>query len=137
MGLVKFFCGTESGDEGPEGVMSRRVQRVVCVVDRGGVPVVTSYDDSTRSRIFTLLDEIRFGETLPFVCCPELLSEVIVADATGVDDGIWGQDILGKSETMERSDARANWGRTAAPRAAFCAAPPATKTTLCSVTISS
>ena len=63
---------------------------------------MTSDDDSTRSRLFTLLDEIRFGETLPFVCCPELLGEVIVADATGVDDGIWGQDILGESEIIER-----------------------------------
>ena len=59
-------------------------------MDRGGIPVVTSDDDSTRSRLFTLLDEIRFGETLPFVGCPELLSKVIVTDTTGVDDGIWG-----------------------------------------------
>jgi len=71
-------------------------------VDRGGVPVVTSDDDSTRSRPYILIDEIRFGETLPFVRCPELFSKVIVADATGVDDGIWGQDILGESEIIER-----------------------------------
>ena len=71
-------------------------------MDRGGVPVVTSDDDSTRSRLFTLLHEIRFGETLPFVRCPELFGEVIVADATGVDDRIWGQDILGECEIIER-----------------------------------
>ena len=49
------------------------------------IPVMTSYDDGTCSRLFTLLDEIRFGESLPFVCRLELLSEIVVADAAGVD----------------------------------------------------
>ena len=46
---------------------------------------MASYDDGTRPRLFTVLDEIRLGETLPFVCRLELFSEIVVADATGVD----------------------------------------------------
>jgi hypothetical protein len=57
---------------------------------------MTSDDDGTRPRLFALFDEIRFGETLPLVCCLELLSEIIVAHATGVDDRLWGQHILEK-----------------------------------------
>jgi hypothetical protein len=49
------------------------------------IPVMASYDDGTCPRLFTVLDEIRFGETLLFVCRLELLSESVVADATGVD----------------------------------------------------
>jgi hypothetical protein len=55
---------------------------------------MTGDDDSTRSRLLTLLDEIRLGETFSFVCCPELLCEVIIAYATGINDGIWRKHIL-------------------------------------------
>jgi hypothetical protein len=88
---------------------------------------MTCDDDSTRSRLFTLLDEIRFRKTFPFVCCPELSRKVIIAHATGIDDGIRGQHILAKGRiSKDDLDGRQMGGRTAAPRAAFCAAPPAT-----------
>jgi hypothetical protein len=67
---------------------------VACGVDNGGIPVVTSDDNGTCARLFTLLDEIRFGETLPFVCCLELLGAVVIAHAPGVDDGVWGEYVL-------------------------------------------
>jgi hypothetical protein len=51
---------------------------------------MTCDDDGTRPRLFTLLDEIGFGKTLPLVCCLELLSEIVVTYATSVNDGIWG-----------------------------------------------
>ena len=60
--------------------------------------MVTSDDDGTRARLFTLLDEIRFGETLPFVCCLELLCAIVIAHAPGVDDGVWGEYVLGQRE---------------------------------------
>ena len=91
--------------------------------------MMTSDDDGTRSRLFTLLDEIRFGETLPFVCRLELLGETVVADATGVDHGVWRQHVLGeerRSLQKDENEERRNVEHTAAPRAAFCAAPPAT-----------
>jgi hypothetical protein len=59
------------------------------------------YDDGTCPRLFTLLDEIRLGETLPFVCFLELLSETVVADATGVDHGVWRQHVLGEKGRRE------------------------------------
>jgi hypothetical protein len=55
---------------------------------------MTGDDNGTCPRLFTLLDEIGFGETLPLVCSLELLSEFVVADATGVDDGFWRQHVL-------------------------------------------
>jgi hypothetical protein len=58
------------------------------------IPVMASYDDGTCPCLFTLLDEIRFGETLPFVCRLELLSEIVVADGTGVDHGVWREHVL-------------------------------------------
>ncbi len=58
------------------------------------IPVVTGDDNGTCARLFTLIDEIGFGETLPLVCGLELLSEFVVADATGVDDGVWRQHVL-------------------------------------------
>jgi len=55
---------------------------------------MASDHDGTCARLFAFLDEIRLGETLPFVRCLELLSEVIITYATGIDNGIGGQHIL-------------------------------------------
>lgn len=90
---------------------------------------MASYDDGTCPGLFILLNEIRFGETLPFVCRLELLSEIVVANATGVDHGVWRQHVLGgerRRRLKGRQWGKANVEHTAAPRAAFCAAPPAT-----------
>lgn len=65
------------------------------------IPVMASYDDGTSPSLFTLLDEIRFGETLPFVCLLELLSEIVVANAACVDHGVWRQHVL-KDEIQRR-----------------------------------
>jgi hypothetical protein len=81
VGIVKFLCSAKSGDERPE----RNSGQKACGVWSRYIPVMASYDDGTCPRLFTLLDEIRFGETLPFVCRLELLSEIVVTDATGVD----------------------------------------------------
>ena len=62
------------------------------------IPVMASNNDGTCSRLFTLLDEIRFGETLLFVCRFELFSKIVIADATGVDHGVWRQHVLGGRE---------------------------------------
>jgi hypothetical protein len=61
-------------------------RRVWSEIDGDEVPMMTSDDDSTRSSLFTLLNKIRFSETLSFVCCPELFSKVVVTHATGIDD---------------------------------------------------
>ena len=91
------------------------------------IPVMAGYDDGTCPRLLILLDEIRLGETLPFVCRLELLSEIVVADATGVDHGVWRQHVLVERRRLKDENGNmANVEHTAAPRAAFCAAPPAT-----------
>ena len=70
------------------------VSEVTCGVDIDGIPVMASDHDGTRPCLFTLLDEIGFGKTLPFICCPELLSKLVVTHAASVNDGIWGQHVL-------------------------------------------
>ncbi len=55
---------------------------------------MTSDDDCARSRLLTTLNEIGFCETLPFVRRPELLGELIIADAASIHDGIGGKYIL-------------------------------------------
>ena len=47
---------------------------------------LTGDNDGTHPRLLTLLDEIRFGETFPSVCLPELFGKVVIAYATGIDD---------------------------------------------------
>jgi hypothetical protein len=64
-------------------MISKRVRREL---DEDGVPVMTGDDDSTRTRLCALLDKISLGEAFPFVCCPELFSEIIAAYATGIDN---------------------------------------------------
>jgi hypothetical protein len=85
--------------------------------------MMTSDDDCTRSRLLTLLDEIGFCETLSFVRLPELLGELVIADAASINYGIGWQHIL---KCIRRGGGVKEKGLTAAPRAAFCAAPPAT-----------
>lgn len=60
-----------------------------------------------------------------FVGCLQLLSKLIVTDTPGVYDGVGRQNVLRMtvSNTHSVSDVKR---RTAAPRAAFWAAPPAT-----------
>ena len=53
-----------------------------------------SDDDCARSRLLTVLDEIGFCEALSFVRLPELLGELVVADAASIHDGIGGKHIL-------------------------------------------
>lgn len=87
------------------------------------LPVMTSDNDCTRSRLLALLDKIGFCETLSFVRRPELLGKLIIADAASIHYGIGRQHIL----RCFRSRGGVKKKRlTAAPRAAFCAAPPAT-----------
>ncbi len=62
--------------------------------------MMASYDNGTCPSLFTLLDEIHFGETLPFVCRFELFSEIVVTDATGVDHGVWRQHVLGERRRL-------------------------------------
>jgi hypothetical protein len=76
--------------------------------------------------LFTLLDEIRLGEAFPFICFLELLSELVITHATSIDDGIRRQGVLRERELRKLERGGVGRRHTAAPRAAFCAAPPAT-----------
>ena len=63
------------------------------------VPVMASDHDGTRPCLLTLLDEIGFGKTLPFICRLELFSEIVVTHAAGEDDGVRRQQVLAVRET--------------------------------------
>ncbi|SRR6266446_6122892 len=64
---------------------------------------MTGDDDGTCPGLFTLIDEISFGETLSFVCFLELLSKLVVAYATGVDHGVWREHVLGERRFRNES----------------------------------
>ena len=91
-------------------------------------PVVASDDDRARARLLALLHEVRLVEALALVGRLELLREIVVADAAGVHDRVWGEDVLDMGVCVSALGRRTRvlGTRTAAPRAAFCAAPPAT-----------
>lgn len=120
VGLFELLCGAQSGDERPGARSARAGGHAHLTVT---LPVMTSDNDCTRSRLLALLDEISFCETLSFVRRPELLGKLVIADAASVHYGIGGQHIL---RCIRRRGGVKKKGLTAAPRAAFCAAPPAT-----------
>ena len=58
------------------------------------VPVVSGDDYTAGTGLLALLDEVDLVEALTLVGSLELLSEVIVTDAAGVDDRVRGQNVL-------------------------------------------
>ena len=56
--------------------------------------VMTGDDDRARTRLLALLHEVDLVEALALVRRLELLRERVVADAAGVDDRVWGEDVL-------------------------------------------
>lgn len=89
--------------------------------------MVARDDDGARAGLGALFDEEDGVEALARVRGAELLREVVVADAAGVHDRLGREDVLrAGSRSGGRARRRRCAGRTAAPRAAFCDAPPAT-----------
>lgn len=82
-------------------------------------------NDGAGTSLLAFLDEVCVLKTFAFVGCLQLLSKLIVTDTSGVYDGVGRQNVLRMtvSNTHSVSDVKR---RTAAPRAAFWAAPPAT-----------
>lgn len=56
--------------------------------------MVPSDNDSASTSLFPLFDIVNIIEALPGVSDLELLSQIIVADASGVHHGFWGEDVL-------------------------------------------
>lgn len=57
-------------------------------------PMVASDNDRARAGFFALLDLVDLAKTLAFVCCLELLRELVVADATRVYDRVGRKNVL-------------------------------------------
>ena len=113
--------------------LGRREVRLLELLRRGEVrderAVVASDDDGARTRLFTLLDEVALVEAFARVRCLQLLCELVIADAADINDGVRREDILNDEweELVTLSEDVDEQGKhTAAPRAAFWAAPPAT-----------
>ena len=71
--LLELLCRGKRGDEGA---------------------VVARDDDRARAGLLALLDEVDLVKALALVRLLELLREIVVADAAGVDDRVWGEDVL-------------------------------------------
>lgn len=80
------------------------------------VPVVPSYDNSASTGFFALFDEVDVFETLPSVSFPELLSQVVVANATGIHHGSWREDVLLVFEPVIRMDVEPDSATGGAPQ---------------------
>ena len=85
-------------------------------------------DDGACARALALLDHVALVEALALVRGLELLGELVVADATSVNDRARWEDVLVMVDENGWSpeNGRGMNARTAAPRAAFWDAPPAT-----------
>ena len=80
---------------------------------------MASDNDTARAGLLALLDLVDVGEALAAVGSAELLSEVIVADAAGVDDEVGRQNVLCVCVRTETRSLYRTDRLTAAPRAAF------------------
>ena len=56
--------------------------------------MVSSDNDSTSTGLFPFFDIVDIVEALPGVSNFELLSQIIVTDASSIDHGFWGEDVL-------------------------------------------
>lgn len=85
-------------------------------------------NDSAGTGLFPLFDKVNLIEALPGVSGLKLLGKIIVTDASGVHHGFWREDVLNRPRDQSACGTRFSTRRirTAAPRAAFWAAPPAT-----------
>ena len=58
------------------------------------VPVVPSNNNGAGAGLFPVFDIVYIIEALPGVSSLKLLSQIIVADASGVHHGFWREDVL-------------------------------------------
>ena len=56
--------------------------------------VMAGNDNRARASLLSRLHEVDLVEALALVRRLELLRERVVADAAGVDDRVWGEDVL-------------------------------------------
>ena len=120
MGFREFFSNAEGCDKRTANRSINRVGRTVLVHS----PVMSSEDNSTGACPLALLNLVDFIESFSVVGRFQLFGEIIVTDCTGINYGFRRKEILIvvsiRIMTLE-------WqSLTAAPRAAFWAAPPAT-----------
>ena len=76
------------------------------ITQLGDVPMVASDDNSASTGFFPLFDEVNFIETLPGIGGLELLSQLVVADASGVYHGFWREDVLSVLKPLIRMDVK-------------------------------
>lgn len=88
------------------------------------LPMMSSDDNTTGTCLLALLDLVDFIEALSLVGLFQLLCKLIVADCASVNYGFWREKIL--IVIRVEITTRKIIPLTAAPRAVFWAAPPAT-----------
>ena len=86
------------------------------------LPVVTRDDHSTRARLCALVDEVDVVQSFPLVRRPQLLREIVIADASRAHHRLGWQDVL-KVVYLDRRRTRASNMLTAAACAAFWIPP--------------
>ena len=88
--------------------------------------MMASDNNGTSTSLFAWDDLIDLAQTFALVGNLELLSKIIISDRSSIDDGVRWQHILDKIDQHLTMVISSDSQLTAAPRAAFWAAPPAT-----------
>jgi hypothetical protein len=88
------------------------------------LPIVTSDNHTASTCLLALLDQVNFAKAFTRISGFQLFGEIVISDTASIDNRAGRKDILSNS-VLDRGY-KATQRRTAAPRAAFCAAPPAT-----------
>ena len=68
--------------------------------------MMASDDNSTSAGFFSFFDEVNLIEALPGISGLELISQLIVTDASGIHHGFWREDVLSVFESVIRMDVR-------------------------------
>ena len=87
---------------------------------------MTSEDNCASTGLFALLDLVYLVKSLAFVGLFKLLGKVVVTNGTSEDNRSCWKDILISFGSVMQNASADFFALTAAPRAAFWEAPPAT-----------
>jgi len=108
MRLFEFLGRTQIGDQGPSTYGWPTVG--VGPLNQNDVPVVPRNNNRAGTSFHPLFHIVDLVEALSGVSSLELLSQIIVTDASGVHDGFWGEDVLNWSRDQNAYEGRFDKG---------------------------
>jgi hypothetical protein len=90
MGDLELLGGAKSRNERAEGGMKDRYNSNRSAI----IPMLPGDDDGASTSALAFLDQIYVREALSAVRSLQLLSEIVITDATSENDRVWGKAVL-------------------------------------------